>query len=125
MAMRFFRRKVLCAAARLGIADALATGPMTADELAAATMTNPSALHRFMRALASIGVVEEIAPVRFERTKFGDPLRRDATDSAWASTVFWADLLADAWTYLSEYLFFRSMRRKRASYSRDLGHPSI
>ena len=57
MATGFFRGKVLCAAVRLGIADALAMGPMTADELAAATMTNPSALHRFMRALASIGVV--------------------------------------------------------------------
>jgi hypothetical protein len=43
MAMGFFRGKVLCAAVRLGVADALATGPMTADELAAATKTNPSA----------------------------------------------------------------------------------
>jgi hypothetical protein len=56
MAMGFFRGKVLCAAVRLGIADALANGPMTVDELAAATSTNQSALRRFMRALASIGV---------------------------------------------------------------------
>ena len=87
---------------RLGIADALADGPMTVDELAAATKTNPGALRRFMRGLASIGVVEEIAPARFGLTAFGDPLRRDAPDSVWASMIFWADLLADAWTYLPD-----------------------
>jgi len=102
MARGFFRGKVLCAAVRLGIADALADGPMTVNELAAATKTNPNALRRFMRALASIGVVEESAPARFRLTMFGDPLRREAPDSVWAGMVFWADLLADAWTYLPD-----------------------
>ena len=102
MATGFFRGKVLCAAVRLGIPDALADGPVTVDELAAATKTDPSALRRFMRALASIGVVEEVAPARFALTTFGDPLRRDAPDSVWASMVFWADFLADAWTYLPD-----------------------
>ncbi len=102
MAMGFFRGMVLCAAVRLGIADALAVGPLTADELAAATTTDSRAMRRFMRALASIGVVEEISPARFELAEFGDPLRRDAPDSVWASMVFWADLLADAWTYLPD-----------------------
>lgn len=102
MAMGFFRGKVLCAAVRLGVADALANGALSIDELASATETNPIALRRFMRALATIGVVEEIAPARFELTAFGDPLRRDAPNSVWASMVFWSDLLADAWTYLPE-----------------------
>jgi hypothetical protein len=75
---------------------------MIVEELAAATKTNANALRRFMRALASIGVVEEITTARFGLTKFGGPLRRDAPDSVWASMVFWADLLADAWTYLPE-----------------------
>jgi SAM-dependent methyltransferase len=102
MAMGFFRGKVLCAAIRLGIADALARGSMTADELAVATKTNAGALCRLMRALASMGVVEEIAPARFELTEFGGPLCRDASDSVWASMIFWADLLADSWTYLPD-----------------------
>lgn len=102
MAMGYFRGKVLCAAVRLRIADTLADGPMTVDELALATKSNAGALHRFMRALASIGVVEEIAPARFALTKFGDPLRRDAPGSVWASMIFWSDLLADAWTYLPD-----------------------
>lgn len=101
-AQGFFRGKVLCAAVRLGIVEALADGAMTVDELAAKTATNPRALVRLLRALESIGVIAETLPARFALTPFGDPLRRDAPDSVWASMVFWADLLADAWTYLPD-----------------------
>src|SRR5260221_155697 len=94
MAMGYFRGKVLCAAVRLGIADALADGPKTVDELAAKTQANPVGLRRFLRALASIGVVEEIEPARFALTPFGDPLRRNAPGSVWASMIFWCDLLS-------------------------------
>lgn len=123
MAMGFFRGKVLCAAVRLGIADALAVGPMTADELAVATKTNPSALRRLMRALASIGVVKELAPARFELTQFGDPMRRDAPHSVWASIVFWADLLADAWTYLPDCVRAGDRSGAESARERD-GAPS-
>ncbi|HEV8112384.1 MAG TPA: methyltransferase [Planctomycetota bacterium] len=102
MAMGYFRGKVLCAAVRLGVADALADGPRTVDELAATTQSNPTGLRRFLRALASIGVVEEIEPARFALTPFGDPLRRNAPGSVWASMIFWSDLLSDAWTYLPD-----------------------
>jgi hypothetical protein len=104
MAQGFFRGKVLCAAVRLGIADALADGQMTADELAVATGTNAAALRRLMRALAGTGVVEEVATSQFRLTALGKPLRRNAPDSVWASMVFWADLLADNWTYLPEII---------------------
>src|SRR5262249_15605143 len=83
MAMGFFRGKVLCAAVRLEIADVLSEGPKPVDEIAASTKTDRNALYRLMRALASIGVVEEIAPARFGLTKFGDPLRRDVPGSVW------------------------------------------
>ena len=119
MAMGFFRGKVLCAVVRLGITDALAVGPLTAEELAAATMTNPDAMRRFLRALGSMGVVEEIAPARFELTKFGDPLRRNAPDSVWASMIFWADLLADAWTYLPDCVRAGDRSGAEAARQRD------
>ena len=57
---------------------------------------------RLLRALASFGVVAETSPARFVLTPYGKPLRKDAPDSAWAGVVFWADLLADSWTYLTE-----------------------
>jgi hypothetical protein len=70
--------------------------------LAAATVTNREALFRVLRALASIGVVTQVGSERFVLTEFGRPLRRDVPDSVWASIVFWADLLADAWTWLPD-----------------------
>ena len=49
-----------------------------------------------------IGVVDEVRPGWFTLTPLGQPLRRDATDSVWASVIFWSDLLADSWTYLAD-----------------------
>lgn len=50
--------RALYVAARLGLADLVAEGATTCAKLAAATQTNPSALHRVMRVLASAGVFE-------------------------------------------------------------------
>src|SRR6476469_6598325 len=43
----------------LGIADLLADGPRSSDELAALTACNPDTLYRLLRALARSGVFEE------------------------------------------------------------------
>jgi hypothetical protein len=102
MAQGYFRGKIVCAAARLGIADALAECPQDVHELAAATASNPDALRRLLRALAAIGIVDEIAVGRFALSALGKPLQKSAPDSAWASVVFWADLIADRWTYLAD-----------------------
>jgi len=102
MAMGYFRSRALCAAARLGVADALGDEERTVDHLAAACGAEPAALYRLLRALASFGVVAETSPASFVLTPFGKPLRKDAPDSAWAGVVFWADLLADGWSYLTE-----------------------
>jgi hypothetical protein len=102
MAKGYFRSRVLCAAARLGVADALGDEERSAAELAAVCGAHPAHLYRLLRALASFGVVAECAPERFILTPFGQPLRKGAHDSEWASVVFWSDLIADNWTYLTE-----------------------
>ena len=51
-----------CAVARLGVADVLADGPQTAAQIAKQLRLNISALQRVLRALASAGVFDEIAP---------------------------------------------------------------
>lgn len=117
MAMGFMRGKLLCAAVRLGIADALAAGPRSVAQLAEATSSHAGALHRLLRALASIDVVTEVAPSLFRLTPRGESLRRDTPDSAWASMVFWADLLADAWTYLPDCI--RAGDRSGADAARE------
>jgi hypothetical protein len=100
MAMGYMRGKVLAAAVRLGLADALAK-PLTAAALPDATGCDPAALERLVRGLESVGVVRADRGL-LTLTDLGARLRRDAPDSAWASVVFWADLLADSWTYLDE-----------------------
>jgi hypothetical protein len=102
MAMSYSRSRVICAAARLGIADALGDTEQSASELATACGADPGSLFRLLRTLASLGVVSERSPGRFALTSFGQPLRKDAPDSAWPGVIFWADLLADSWTYLTE-----------------------
>jgi SAM-dependent methyltransferase len=102
MAMGYFRSRVLSAAARLGVADALGSGERTVEQLATVCKSQPESLYRLLRALASFGVVAQTSPASFVLTARGSRLRRDAADSEWASVVFWGDLLADSWAYLTD-----------------------
>jgi SAM-dependent methyltransferase len=68
-------------AAELGIADLLADGPQTADELAKKTNTQSDALYRVLRALASIGIFTQDEALRFSSTPLADLLRSDAPES--------------------------------------------
>ena len=64
------------AAAKLGLADLVhQRGPQTAAELAAATATQPDALYRLLRALASVGVFREDDQRRFSLTPHAELLR--------------------------------------------------
>jgi hypothetical protein len=120
MAMAYSRSRILCAAARLGVADALGDGERSVEELAAACQADAGALHRLLRALASFGVTEETAPARFRLTPLGATLRKDAPHSAWAAVIFWADLLADSWSLLTECI----RTGKSADKVRDPAQPS-
>jgi len=102
MAMAYARSRVLCAAARLGVADALGDEVRSVDHLAETCQADADSLYRLLRALAGIGVTEEVTPKHFRLTPFGRPLRRDVPQSAWPAVVFWSDLLADSWSLLTD-----------------------
>jgi hypothetical protein len=102
MAMAYSRSCMICAAARLGVADALAGGERSVDDLAKGCSAEPASLYRLLRALAVFGITSETAPRRFILTPFGEPLRKDAPNSVWPAVVFWADLLGDSWSYLTD-----------------------
>jgi len=102
MAMAYSRSRVLCAAARLGVADALGDEVRSVGFLAEKCQADADALYRLLRALASIGVTEETTPEHFRLTPFGKPLRRDVPQSVWSAVIFWADLLADSWSLLTD-----------------------
>lgn len=102
MAMSYARSRVLCAAARLGVADALGESERNVDVLAAICHADGDALYRLLRVLAAIGITEETSPRHFRLTALGMPLRRDAPQSAWPAVLFWSDLLADSWSLLTD-----------------------
>jgi ubiquinone/menaquinone biosynthesis C-methylase UbiE len=102
MAMGYSRSRILCAAARLGIADVMADSERNVDDIAKDCGADSGALYRLLRALASLGITSETSPGNFVLTEFGDPLRKDAPNSVWPAVVFWSDLLADNWSYLTE-----------------------
>jgi len=95
--------QALHVAASLGLADLLAAGSRTSDELAAATGTHAGALYRLLRALAGVGVFVEEEGQRFALTELGQPLRSDAPDSigAWAAFIGTRPY-RDAWSSLAD-----------------------
>lgn len=120
MAMAYSRSRVLCAAARLGVADALGDEVRSVGFLAEKCQADAPALYRLLRALASIGVTEETTAEHFRLTSFGKPLRKDVPQSAWPAVIFWADLLADSWSLLTDCV----RTGKPASQVRDPKIPS-
>ncbi|NEA63748.1 methyltransferase [Streptomyces sp. SID12488] len=68
----------LYVAAKLGLADALAQGPRSSDDLAGETGAHPGALYRFCRALAALGVLDEHPGQVFGTTAMGAALSSDA-----------------------------------------------
>ncbi|HEY1964100.1 MAG TPA: methyltransferase dimerization domain-containing protein, partial [Acidobacteriaceae bacterium] len=76
MAMAFGPSCVLCAAARLGVADALGDAERSAPEVAATCGADPSSVYRLLRAMAALGLLEETQQQRFRLTQMGRPLRK-------------------------------------------------
>jgi predicted O-methyltransferase YrrM len=75
------RTQILGVAAELGVADLLADGPLTVDELASRTGAQRDALYRVLRALAAQGVFTEVSPHAFGLTPAADKLRQDVPGS--------------------------------------------
>ncbi len=94
--------RVIFVAAQLGVADLLAEGGQSVAALASRTRTHAPSLQRLLRALASLGVLDETEPGRFALTPLGAPLRTGVPGSvrnlalmfgserSWKS---WGDLL--------------------------------
>ncbi|WP_197373580.1 methyltransferase [Mycolicibacterium baixiangningiae] len=87
----------LYSAARLGIADELASGPARAAEVAARVGADPDGVYRLMRALASRGVFAQRTDGSFALTRIGAALRSDTEGSLRDAVLFighpirWAD----------------------------------
>lgn len=85
----FLTVQALHVVADLGLADLLAVGPKSVDELAVATQADSASLRRLLRMLTGSGVFEQEAEGRYALTALGATLRSDGADSVreWALFV--------------------------------------
>ena len=74
----------LTTAAELGIADALAAGPLSLEDLAVRTQADSTNLFRLLRALETLGIFRQVSPGMFANTPLSNYLRRDVPGSQWA-----------------------------------------
>ena len=81
LATGFIISTAMQVAAQLRVADLLAAGPRPIAELARERGVNEDALFRVLRALASVGVFEEVAPRRFGLNPAAAMLRSDVPGS--------------------------------------------
>lgn len=95
--------KPIYAAAELGIADILASGPKTVEELARLTRTYTPYLKRMMRALASVGIFSENNENEYELTPMAGLLKSGALRAA--AILFNADWSDRAWSYFLNALY--------------------
>jgi hypothetical protein len=72
---------MLQAIAELGVADELADGPLSVKELAERTGSNPDALYRVLRAVATKGVFTEVSHRTFGLTQLAQILRSNLPNS--------------------------------------------
>ncbi|MEZ5830686.1 MAG: methyltransferase [Dongiaceae bacterium] len=79
--MGFRTTQMIHVAAKLGLADRLAAGPRSPRELALAVGADPQALHRLLRALASLGIFAEDEHGDFILTPQAELLRSDVQGS--------------------------------------------
>ncbi len=87
----YLRTQLLYVAAHLRLADSLTNGPRSAADLAAALGADPSALHRILRGLAIVGIVEEVEGA-FRLTDEGRCLQSGTTGSLRGAVLSRGDL---------------------------------
>src|SRR5579864_9016976 len=90
MAAGYRASQLVLLAVRLHVADHLANGPRSVDDLAAMTGTLRDPLHRVLRGMAVLGLLEESVDGCFQLTDLAQPLRTDHPQSVAPSVLFTA-----------------------------------
>jgi hypothetical protein len=117
MASGIWKARAVYAMAQLNLADLIAAGRRSADELAAATRTHGSALSRLLRALASCGLLTETEPRHFALTPLGAALQADAPGAARATAL----TLAGDWQWKAWDNFLYSVATGESGLQRAFG----
>jgi alkyl hydroperoxide reductase subunit AhpC/SAM-dependent methyltransferase len=119
MATAHWLSRIIYVAAKLGLADHLAEGPKSADELAGPTGTHAPSLYRLMRTLAHLGLLNEGAGQRFSLTPLGEALKKNAPGSAYATVL----TLASEWCANGFGELLYSVQTGKSGVEKYLGMP--
>jgi hypothetical protein len=114
----YWHSQCVYVAAKLGIADLLANGPLSIDDLAVRTGTHPPSLFRVLRALASLGVFAQEPAKRFRLTPAAELLQADIPDSKRALTILFGEEYFRAW---GDLLY--SVRTGKPAFDAIFGQP--
>src|SRR3984893_9503569 len=95
--------QAITAAAQLGVADALAPGPLTIEELAARVGADADALRRLLRALIGRGIFRRRRDGRYELNSLASTLCSDAPVSMTSAARFYGSPeQRERWTLLED-----------------------
>lgn len=108
--------QALYVAAKLGVADLLKNGPLTAAELAQETETNEGALYRVLRSLSGNGIFHETDSRVFVNTPLSDALRSDVPNSMRSGAIF----MGEAWHWAVWGDMLHSVRTGQPAWAKIL-----
>ncbi|HLJ10103.1 MAG TPA: methyltransferase [Planctomycetaceae bacterium] len=114
----YWTTQAIYAAAKLGIADLLARGPRSSDDLAKETQAHAPSLYRLLRGLASLGVFADDGAGRFSLTPVAELLRSDVPGSQRALAIMSGEEHYQAWGAL-----FYSVRTGKTAFEKLYGMP--
>jgi len=118
MISAYWTSQAIYVAAKLELADRLASGPKTVAELARATNTHSDSLYRLLRALASVGIFKQGEGDKFELTPLAEPLRQNVPGSQWAMAIMMGE---EHYRAYGELMY--SVRTGRSAFEHLYGLP--
>src|SRR5262249_30735483 len=119
MATAYWVSSIVHAAAKLDLADRLASGPLSAAEIAGAAGLYAPALYRLMRSLAGLGILTEREDQRFALTPLGAALKSDAPGHARATIL----TFCNPWFAQSMADLPYSVHTGKTAFERNTGMP--
>lgn len=119
MGTGYWVSRIAYMAAKLDLADHLAEGAKTAEELAGKLGVHERALHRLMRALSSLGVLRDEGDGKYGLTPLGEAMKEDAPGAAKNSLLsMGGDAMWRVWEH-----FDHSMKTGEPAADKALGMP--
>jgi len=106
-------------AAKFALADLVAGGPKSIEELADATHTHGPSMARFLRALTSLGIFVEDTTGRYRQTALSDTLRSDHPESIRPSAI----MLGAHFVWGPSGALEETVRNGQPSFERVYGAP--